>query len=142
MLRWHTCQKLAVASRRTLLKTLCASGSLALLQRKTTLLNSSESKLTKIWDVHTHLHGVPGSTPKERIETLIRIADRLEIERLILSQGYSANRHPTPQQLRDENDRVLEAVRRFPNRVYGSVYLSPAHLEFSLQEFDRCVRDG
>ena len=37
---------------------------------------------------------------------------------------------------------MLQAVRRFPDRAYGSVYLSPAYLEFSLQEFDRCVRDG
>jgi len=64
------------------------------------------------------------------------------IERLILSQGYSANLHPTAEQLREENDRVLRAVRRFPDRAYGSVYLSPSHLDLSLKEFDRCVRDG
>ena len=76
------------------------------------------------------------------MEVLIRCADRLGIERLILSQGYSADLHPTPEQLREENDRVLRAVRRFPERAYGSVYLSPSFLDFSLQEFDRCVRDG
>jgi len=107
------------------------------------VFNGSESsKRTRIWDVHSHLHAVAGATPEERIELLIRFADRLDIERLILSQGYSADRHPTPQQLREENDRVLRALRRFPDRVYGSVYLSPAYPEFSLQEFDRCVRDG
>jgi hypothetical protein len=36
----------------------------------------------------------------------------------------------------------LRAVRRFPDRAYGSVYLSPSYVDFSLQEFDRCVRDG
>jgi len=44
--------------------------------------------------------------------------------------------------LSEENDRVMRAVRRFPNRAYGSVYLSPSYLDFSLEEFDRCVRDG
>jgi predicted TIM-barrel fold metal-dependent hydrolase len=73
---------------------------------------------------------------------LIQFADRHGIERLILSQGYSADRHPTPQQLREENDRVMRAFRHFPDRAYGSVYLSPAFPDFSLQEFDRCVRDG
>ena len=52
---------------------------------------------------------------------LVRAADRLGIERLLLSQGYSANFHPTADQLREENDRVLRAVRRFPDRAYGSV---------------------
>jgi predicted TIM-barrel fold metal-dependent hydrolase len=76
------------------------------------------------------------------MEVLIRCADRLGIERLILSQGYSANLHPTPDELRQENDRVMLAVRRFPQRAYGSVYLSPRFVDFSLREFDRCVRDG
>ena len=73
---------------------------------------------------------------------LVRWADRLGIERLLLSQGYSAELHPTPDQFREENDRVMRAVRRFPDRSYGSVYLSPAFPEFSVHEFDRCVRDG
>ena len=73
---------------------------------------------------------------------LVKWADRLGIERLLLSQGYSAQFHPTPDQFREENDRVMRAVRRFPDRSYGSVYLSPAYPEFSVQEFNRCVRDG
>ena len=73
---------------------------------------------------------------------LVRCADRLGIERLLVSQGYSSPLHPNQEQLRAENDRVLRAIRRFPDRSYGSVYLSPAFPEFSVQEFDRCVRDG
>ena len=130
-------------SRRTILKSLSTVGSLAFTQ--STFLSLDAAKLAgprRIWDVHSHLHAVAGATPEERIRTLIGFADRLGVERLILSQGYSADHHPTPDQLREENDRVLRALRRFPDRVYGSVYLSPAHPEFSLQEFDRCVRDG
>lgn len=96
----------------------------------------------RIWDDHCHMHSVPGDTPEERIEFLVRCADRLGIERLILSQGNSTQLHPTQEILREENDRVLRAARRFPDRVYGSVYLSPVYLDFSLREFDRCVRDG
>ena len=75
------------------------------------------------------------------MEVLVRCIDRLGIERLLLSQG-SSPLHPTPEQLREENDHVMRAVRRFPDRAYGSVYLSPRFVEFSLREFDRCVRDG
>jgi len=111
--------------------------------REPWLFGSSESSgRTRIWDAHSHLHAVAGDTPEERIAALIRFADRVGVERILLSQGYSSDRHPTPQQLREENDRVLRALRRFPDRAYGSVYLSPAHPDFSLQEFDRCVRDG
>jgi predicted TIM-barrel fold metal-dependent hydrolase len=96
----------------------------------------------RIWDDHCHLGSVPGDTPEERMTALIRWADRLGIERLLLSQGYCAELHPTPDQFREENDRVMAAVRRFPDRSYGSVYLSPAYPEFSVREFNRCVRDG
>src|SRR5438309_3960220 len=97
----------------------------------------------RIWDVHSHLESLPGDTPEERIAILVRYMDRLGIERLMLSQGFGEYMsHPTPEQVRVENDRVMRAVRRFPDRAYGSVFLSPDNVEFSLQEFDRCVRDG
>lgn len=96
----------------------------------------------RAWDVHCHLGSVPGSTPEARMEVLVRCADRLGIERMIVSQGYSSALHPTQEQIREENDRVMRAVRRFPDRAFGSVYLSPLYPEFSLAEFDRCVRDG
>lgn len=88
----------------------------------------------RIWDAHSHLHSAPGDSPEARMEVPIRCADRLGIERIILSQGYSADLHPAPDQLRAENDRVMRAMRRFPERAYGSVYLSPSFLDFSLQQ--------
>lgn len=97
----------------------------------------------RIWDIHTHLDGVEGGTPEARMEVLVRHMDRLGIERVILSQGYDQYiKNPTPEQVRIENDRVMRAVRHFPDRAYGSVYLSPTNVEFCLEEFDRCVRDG
>ncbi len=132
-----------MVNRRTLLKSSCASWLLATAQAEPWQPRDSESgRPIRIWDDHCHLGSVPGDTPEERMAVLIRCADRLGIERLLLSQGYSAQLHPTPDQLREENDRVMRAVRRFPDRSYGSVYLSPAYPEFSVQEFNRCVRDG
>ncbi|MEO8125472.1 MAG: amidohydrolase family protein [Bryobacteraceae bacterium] len=124
-------------NRRTLLQQMAASPILAAAQT-----DPPPGLRFRIWDEHCHLYSVPGDTPEQRMEVLIECADRLGIERLLVSQGYSADRHPTPDQLRTENDRVMRAVRRFPDRAYGSVYLSPAHPEFSVQEFNRCVRDG
>ena len=123
------------------LNAFCASGGAALLESAPIPSAPQEAGL-RIWDIHTHLHGVPGDTPEQRMEFLIRCADRVGIERLILSQGYSQDLHPTQDLLRQENDRVLRAVRRFPDRAYGSVYLSPSYVDLSLKEFDRCVRDG
>jgi len=97
----------------------------------------------RIWDVHSHLEALTGDTPEERIELLVPHMDRLGIERLILSQGFGEYMsHPTPDQMREENDRVMRAVKRFPDRAYGAVYLTPDHVEASLQELDRCIRNG
>jgi len=130
-------------TRRGVLNSLVAGGASRLLgDRRRLYAAQTAVRRFRIWDVHSHLHSAPGDTPEARMEVLIRCADRLGIERIILSQGYSADLHPTQDQLREENNRVMRAVRRFPERAYGSVYLSPSFLDFSLQEFDRCVRDG
>jgi uncharacterized protein len=131
-----------VVNRRTLLKSSCASWLLAAQAKPWQHRDLESGRPIRIWDEHCHLGSVPGDTPEERMEALVRHADRLGIERLLLSQGYSANLHPTPDQFREENDRVMRAVRRFPDRSYGSVFVSPAYPEFSVQEFNRCVRDG
>jgi len=131
-------------NRRTLLKSLCTGYSVALVRAEPWGF-SNDSGLSgnmRIWDQHAHLASVPGDTPEQRMAFLVKCMDRLGVERLILSQGYSADQHPTLDQFREENDRVMRAVKAFPDRAYGSVYLSPAYLDFSLQEFDRCVRDG
>lgn len=103
---------------------------------------AEEARRFRIWDAHCHLGNVPGETPEQRMEVLLRAADRHGIERMVISQGYSSPLHPNQQELRAENDRVLRAIRRAPDRAIGSVYLSPNFLDFSLAEFDRCVRDG
>jgi predicted TIM-barrel fold metal-dependent hydrolase len=104
---------------------------------------SDPARSFRVWDAHSHLDALPGTTPEKRMETLIRAMDRLGIERLILSQGYDEYiSQATPEQVRIENDRVMRAVRHFPDRAYGSLYINPQHLEASLREFDRCVRDG
>jgi predicted TIM-barrel fold metal-dependent hydrolase len=101
------------------------------------------AKYFRPWDQHSHLGSVPGATPEERMAFLVKCMDRVGVERLILSQGYSSDMDPNPpEHFRLENDRVMAAVKAFPERAYGAVYLSPRLPEFSLEELDRCIRDG
>jgi uncharacterized protein len=95
-----------------------------------------------IWDLHSHLTNRSYPTPKERMAQLVRYADRMGIERLVLSLGVPLVENPTPDQLRDTNNQVLEVLRQWPKRAVGLVYLNPNYPAFSLEEFDRCVRDG
>jgi predicted TIM-barrel fold metal-dependent hydrolase len=56
--------------------------------------------------------------------------------------GMNWSHDPAPDDLRRQNDEVLRAVTRWPKRAFGFVYLNPNHIEVSLAELDRCLRDG
>ncbi len=95
----------------------------------------------RIWDAHCHLTAT-GETPEQRVTELIRVAERMGIERIALSMGMKWAYEPTPQELRQQNDDVLRAVTSQPDRTLGFVYTSPAHPEASVAEIERCVHDG
>ncbi|PYM12801.1 MAG: amidohydrolase [Verrucomicrobia bacterium] len=96
----------------------------------------------EIWDIHCHLSGVPGTTPEARLGKLLEYADRMGIARLCVFMGMEWSYDPSPEKMRRDNDDVLCAIRRFPDRAFGFVYLNPKHTQASLDELKRCVRDG
>jgi predicted TIM-barrel fold metal-dependent hydrolase len=98
----------------------------------------------RIWDLHCHISGLglPQATPEARLEHLLRIADRMGIERLCVYMGMRFTNDPSPARMRQENDEVLRAIARFPDRAFGFVYLSPKHVDASLAELERCVAQG
>jgi predicted TIM-barrel fold metal-dependent hydrolase len=102
---------------------------------------AAENVDREIWDGHVHLTGTTG-TVEERVDQLLKCADRVGVNRLVLSLGYSIDGNPSPDQLHKENDEVLKAIAHAPRRILGLVYVSPRQPEASLAEMDRCVRDG
>ncbi len=95
-----------------------------------------------IWDLHCHLGGFDGRTPEEKMAEMIRYADRMGVDRLCVFMGYPFDANPSPETLRAQNDQVLQALTHWHHRAVGFVYLNPNHVQFSLDEFNRCVRDG
>lgn len=98
--------------------------------------------IMEIWDVHTHLAGLPGNTPESRLGRLLELADRMGIARLCVYMGTTWSYDPSPADLRQQNDDVLKAIARYSDRAFGFVYLSPKHVRDSLDELNRCVADG
>jgi len=97
----------------------------------------------EIWDNHTHLVEKLGATPEEQIAKILEFADRVGISRIVLFSGtFEGTYNLSPEQLRRANDLILRAVKVRPDRVFGYVYLNPKHTQASLDEMDRCVRDG
>jgi uncharacterized protein len=77
-----------------------------------------------------------------RLGKLLAFAERMGIDRLCVSMGMEFTEDPSPERLRRDHSEVLHALRRFPKRVFGLVYLNPRHRQASLDELNRCVRDG
>ena len=95
-----------------------------------------------IWDLHTHFSSFGGRTPEECMARTVEVGDRLGIDRFIIYLGVDRSLDPSPDDVRKANDEVLQALSHWNHRAYAFVYLNPNHLDFSLKEFDRCVRDG
>jgi predicted TIM-barrel fold metal-dependent hydrolase len=96
----------------------------------------------EIWDLHCHLASLPGSTPEQRLGTLVRYADRMGIARLCVFMGMKFVYDPTPAEFRQQNDEVLAALKKWSHRAFGFVYLNPKYPKESIDELNRCVRDG
>lgn len=102
----------------------------------------AQSRNWRIWDLHCHLNGFDGETPSAKASEMLRFADRMGVERMCVFMGYPFSYDPFPDDLRAQNNQVLEALRVGRERMLGFVYLNPNYLDFSLAELDRCVRDG
>jgi predicted TIM-barrel fold metal-dependent hydrolase len=95
-----------------------------------------------IWDLHCHLSGIAGRTVDERMANLIRYADRMGVARLVLSMGTSFLQEPTPEQFRQQNDDVVQALSHWHHRAFGLAYINPHFLPESLAEIERLVANG
>jgi predicted TIM-barrel fold metal-dependent hydrolase len=99
--------------------------------------------MPEIWDVHCHLASpLKDSTPEARLGRLLEVADRMGIGRLCVYMGMKWSYDPSPAEFRKQNDEVLAAIRRYPDRAFGFVYVNPKHQRESLDEITRCVADG
>ena len=95
-----------------------------------------------IWDLHCHLLNVPGRTPEEKMAALLAVADRHRIERLCLFFSRTWAATPSPKELREDNDYVLQALSHWSDRAFGFCYVSGEHPQASVDEIDRCIANG
>ena len=72
----------------------------------------------------------------------MQFADRVGIEKLCVYMGMKWSPDPSPEDVRRQNDEVLQALEKWHHRAFGFVYLNPNHLKESLAELDRCVANG
>lgn len=93
-------------------------------------------------DFHNHIGwmtqtrwGLYGQTP----EQLISRMDRNGIDHAVV---FPRSCPLNTEEFRKINDYVIEAVQRYPDRLTGFCFATPMHVNFHLEEIERCARAG
>ncbi len=100
-------------------------------------------RLRKI-DVHNHvfdpLHRPDASW--SRVESLVEAAEQLGIEKVCCSRPITGGAMAEITEVREANDAVLAAMKRYPQKISGFCFLQPGNGRAALDELERCVEQG
>ena len=92
-------------------------------------------------DCHMHVNGTTHRWGWGDNDRIIDAADRLGIDQLCCSIPVTRG-VPAMEEIRAANDDVLEAMRRYPDRILGYCFVVPGYFRESLEEIDRCLDQG
>jgi predicted TIM-barrel fold metal-dependent hydrolase len=95
-------------------------------------------------DAHNHVFGL-GPRPNQNwaeVESLIEAADLLGIGRLCCSRPVTGGVMADAAVVRESNDAVFAAMRRYPARIAGYCFVQPGLGRAALDEIDRCLDAG
>jgi predicted TIM-barrel fold metal-dependent hydrolase len=84
-------------------------------------------------DSHAHVFFTEDSP-----DTQIEFADRLGIEKLVISRPMAPGGAGKPEEFIKCNNLVLEAVKRYPDRFIGQPTINPTYPKESMEELKRC----
>ncbi len=89
------------------------------------------------FDAHCH--------PDADLAQQLDMADRLGIRWMQISKpvtNFSGTEPEGPEQVRENNDIVIDAMRKYPDRFIGFFTLNPRYGKESMEELKRCVDQG
>src|SRR5690606_28695901 len=73
------------------------------------------------------------------VEYNISFADRLGIDKLMISRPMTPGSKGTPDEFRACNDIILAAMKQRPDRFIGQLTLNPTYPKEAMAELDRCI---
>ena len=93
---------------------------------------------TRVFDIHSHI-GFYGGKEYPYSAALTRM-DRNDIQRAVIAPFVTGL--IDREDFRRANDYVIASVRACPDRFVGMCALTPAHGNFAVEEFRRCLDQG
>lgn len=96
------------------------------------------------YDVHNHvmeaLHE-PGADWSQT-EDLVEAAEKLGIDMLCCSRPITGGKQAGNSEVRDVNNSVLAAMKRYPGLIAGFCFVQPGNGPAALDEIERCLEGG
>ena len=89
-------------------------------------------------DTHAHVFFNFKNSPEAEVD----FAERLGIDRLMISKFLPSNSIATPEVFRESNDITIRCVKQHPERLIGAMVFNVKYQKESLEEIDRCVDAG
>lgn len=89
-------------------------------------------------DVHAHVDDEGSYKP----EVNLYFADKLGIEKLMVSDFLRPHTEGNPKDFRARNSFAIKCMKEHPDRFIGTVVLNPRYQKESLEEIDRCRDAG
>ncbi|MBX3440625.1 MAG: amidohydrolase family protein [Planctomycetaceae bacterium] len=96
------------------------------------------------YDAHNHVMQAVHQQEADwsPVENLIEAADFLGIDKLFCSRPLTGGVLAEIDAVRDANNSILAAMRRFPGRIEGYCFVQPGNGAAALDEIDRCLDAG
>ncbi len=88
-------------------------------------------------DSHAHVY-FSDDSPGAQLD----FADRLSIDKLMISTNIAPHTEGKPEQFRKNNNLVIQCMKDHPDRFIGMIVLNPTFQKESLEEIDRCIDAG
>ncbi len=93
--------------------------------------------------IDAHIH-IGKWNNEDKVEELIESASKNGIKKLLASclgeKGYIA--FPTVTDFVSANNITLEAMEKYPDKIYGLCFVNPRYTKESLAEIERCISKG
>ena len=89
-------------------------------------------------DSHAHIHIGAENDP----DRVLYYADKLGINKLMISRPITSLSEATPENFRKVNDLVIKCMKQHPDRFTGMVVFNARYQKESLEEIDRCIDAG
>ena len=100
-------------------------------------------QLRKI-DVHNHVMEAVHKSDVSwaKVERTVETAERLGIDKLCCSRPITGGALAAISAVREANESVLAAMKRYPDRIAGFAFIQPGNGQAAVDEISRCVDAG